>query len=376
MTPEEREEFLRKRLAAVEQMMAGLDPSARQGFVAHIPKTLSAIGNLQSEPAGAGEQLLEMLGNAQQLLGAMAGAAAGTTAGDKYLTYRGDIKAAVGVGGALAFVTAHPEGQPTALYRLDADSLKLSEQALPCGGVALAVAGEFLYLAGTDRRVYVSDAGRAPKPLGEPFAADVAAIVPVAGDRLAILNGPRIDLVSRGDGRVLQTLDLPETGTCLATDRTGQWLAAGTEKGTVAVFDGQDKSEFEPSESDRLHDGAVTAQLFEPEELRFFSVGADHKLLTTHARGPCPRAPAGRRPVPDRRPGRRAENVAARRWREAGQARRSRQGGRAGGRHRVQPAAAGGLLRRQYHPVRRVGHRRSVRRGDRPRLRGRGPREE
>ena len=285
MTPEEREEFLRKRLAAVEQMMAGLDPSARQGFVAHIPKTLSAIGNLQSEPAGAGEQLLEMLGNAQQLLGAMAGAAAGTTAGDKYLTYRGDIKAAVGVGGALAFVTAHPEGQPTALYRLDADSLKLSEQALPCGGVALAVAGEFLYLAGTDRRVYVSDAGRAPKPLGEPFAADVAAIVPVAGDRLAILNGPRIDLVSRGDGRVLQTLDLPETGTCLATDRTGQWLAAGTEKGTVAVFDGQDKSEFEPSESDRLHDGAVTAQLFEPEELRFFSVGADHKLLTTHARG-------------------------------------------------------------------------------------------
>ena len=77
-----------------------------------------------------------------------------------------------------------------------------------------------------------------PKPLGEPHTADVAAIVPVAGDRLAVLSGQRINVVSRGDGRVLQTLDLPEIGTCLAADRTGQWLVAGTERGTVAVFDG------------------------------------------------------------------------------------------------------------------------------------------
>ena len=226
-----------------------------------------------------------MVGDMQELVGAMAGAAAGTTTGDKYLTYRGDIKAAVGVGGALAFVTAHPEGQPTALYRLDADTLKLTEQSLPCGGVALAADGETLTLAGTDRRVYVSAAGRVPKPLGEPFTSDIVAVLPVSGDRLAVLNGPRIDVVSRTDGRVLQTLDLPETGTCLAADRTGQWLAAGTEKGTVVVFDGQDRPEFERSEAERLHDGAVTALLFEPEELRFFSAGADHKLLTTHARG-------------------------------------------------------------------------------------------
>lgn len=280
MTPEEREDFLRKRLAAVEQMMAGLDPAHRQGFEGHIRNLLSMSGTGE-----AGEQLLGMMGGVQELVGAMAGAAAGTTTGDKYLTYRGDVKAAVGLGGPLAFVTAHPEGQPTALYRLDADTLKLSEQTLPCGGVALAADGEFLYLAGTDRRVYVSDAGRAPKPLGGPFAADVAALVPAAGDRLAVLNGPRIDVVSRADGRVLQTLDLPEPGTCLAADRTGQWLAAGTEKGTVVVFDGQDRPEFERSEAERLHDGAVTALLFEPEELRFFSAGADHKLLTTHARG-------------------------------------------------------------------------------------------
>ncbi len=275
MTPEEREEFLRRRLAAVEQIMAGLHPAARQAVEQQIRNLLSAGGG----------QLLGMMADLQGLAGAMTGAAAVAATGDKYLTYRGDIKAAVGVGGALAFVTAHPEGQPTALFRLDADRLTLAEQPLPCGGVAIAGDGETLFVAGTDRRVYVAAGGSAPKPLGQPFASPIAAILPVSGDRLAVLSGSQLDVVSRVDGRVLQTLDLPETGTCLAANRTGQWLAAGTEKGTVVVFDGQDRPEFERSEAERLHDGAVTALLFEPEELRFFSAGADHKLLTTHARG-------------------------------------------------------------------------------------------
>jgi ParB family chromosome partitioning protein len=276
MTPEEREEFLRRRMAAVEQMMAGLPPAARQAFEQQVRAMLSA--------AGAGQDLLGMMAGAQQLLGAMAGGPVAAS-GDKYLTYRGDIKAAVGVGGILAFVTAHPEGQPTALYRLDADRLTLAERPLPCGGVAIAADGETLFVAGTDRRVYVAAGGNAPKPLGQPVASPIAAVLSVAGDRLVVLNGPRLDVVACADGRVLQTLDLPETGTCLAADRTGQWLAAGTEKGTVVVFDGQDRPEFERSEAEKLHDGAVTAILFEPEELRFFSAGADHKLLTTHARG-------------------------------------------------------------------------------------------
>src|SRR5947208_1319012 len=121
---------------------------------------------------------------------------------DKFQTYRGDIRAAVGVEGHLAFVTVHPEGLPTALYWLDADKLGLQQDALPCGGVTLAADGNTVYAGGTD-----------------------------------------------------------------------------------PVFDGQDKDEFEPGEADKLHDGAVTAILFEPEELRFFSAGADNKLLTTFARG-------------------------------------------------------------------------------------------
>ena len=46
---------------------------------------------------------------------------------EKYLTYRGDVKALAVVGGTLAFVTAHPEGHATPLYRLDPEKLTLSE---------------------------------------------------------------------------------------------------------------------------------------------------------------------------------------------------------------------------------------------------------
>ncbi len=204
---------------------------------------------------------------------------------ESYLPYRGHVRAAAASGGDVLFVTEHPEGQPTALYRLDADALTLSEQALPCGGLALALDGTTAFVAGTDKRVYAASGSKAPKPLAGPFDAAAVALVPVAGDRLAVLAGSQLLLVSRADGAVLQTLPLPERGTALAADRSGQWLAAGTEKGTVAVFDGQDRDAFEAAESGKLHDGAVTALLFELEELRFFSAGADHKLLTTHARG-------------------------------------------------------------------------------------------
>ena len=47
---------------------------------------------------------------------------------DKYFTYRGDVRAIAVLGGGLAFVTVHPEGQPTAVYRLDPEKLTLAER--------------------------------------------------------------------------------------------------------------------------------------------------------------------------------------------------------------------------------------------------------
>ncbi|MBA4066455.1 MAG: hypothetical protein C0501_22630 [Isosphaera sp.] len=212
-------------------------------------------------------------------------AAVGSGSGPaKYLTYRGDIKAIVGVEGSLAFVTVHPEGVPTPLYWIDADKVTLQQDELPCGGLALAADGNTVYVGGTDRRVYAVGGRGGAKPLAGPFAGTIAAVVPVAKKRLAVLNGKQIDVVSAKDGSAIQTLELPEEGTCLAADPTRTWLVTGTTKGTVVAFDGGG-GEFEPGEPAKLHDGAVTALMFEPEELRFFSAGADNKLLTTFARG-------------------------------------------------------------------------------------------
>src|SRR4051812_18853236 len=78
---------------------------------------------------------------------------------DKSLTYRGDLKAAAGGGSTVLFVTAHPEGQPTALYRLDAAKLALAQAPPPAGGVDLVTDGDAVWVAGTDRRVYKGSVG-------------------------------------------------------------------------------------------------------------------------------------------------------------------------------------------------------------------------
>jgi ParB family chromosome partitioning protein len=263
VTPEH-EAIIRAQMEAARASLDSLPPEMR----AKVEKQIAALSARFGEPGQS----------------ALAAVLAGGSGKDRYSVYRGDVKGAVGIGGALAFVTVHAEGVPTALYRLDADKFTLKQEALPCGGVAIATDGNTIYVAGTDRRIY--ECGKkAPKPLGTAFNANIVAVVPIINKRLAVLNGKQIDIISDSDGTVVQTLELPEDGTCLATDKTQSWLVAGTVKGTVIAFDGQDKPEFEAGEPGKLHEGAVTAILFEPEELRFFSAGADNKLLTTFARG-------------------------------------------------------------------------------------------
>ncbi|SIO58295.1 chromosome partitioning protein, ParB family [Singulisphaera sp. GP187] len=207
---------------------------------------------------------------------------------EKFLNYRGDVKAIAGVGPTLAFVTVHPEGRATGVYRLDADKLSLELDPLPGGGVV--VLGdpdeETLWVGGEDGQVYRGSVrGGTLKPVGPALGSAPKALALLADGRLAVLVGSQVVILIRKDGKTLQTLDLPEPGTALAADPTGRWLAAGTAQGTVAVFDVEDKPEFLLSASEKLHEGAVTALLFEPEELRFLSAGADLKLLSTHARG-------------------------------------------------------------------------------------------
>ncbi|MEA2631593.1 MAG: hypothetical protein QOE66_1812, partial [Chloroflexota bacterium] len=117
---------------------------------------------------------------------------------EKSLGYRGDVKAAVGIGGTLAFVTQHAEGQPTGLFRLDADTLTLDTDPLPDCGLALAADGETIWVAGGDARIYEGSArGGKPKVRGEALAAAATALVPLADDRLAVLSGSEIAVLAR-----------------------------------------------------------------------------------------------------------------------------------------------------------------------------------
>jgi ParB family chromosome partitioning protein len=206
---------------------------------------------------------------------------------EKYLTYRGDVRALAAVDGTLAFVTVHPEGQPTAVYRLNTEKLTLAEEPLPAGGQALLATAEGLWVAGTDGQVlFLPAKGGKPVARGPKLAAPLVALAPLAGERLAVASGAQVAVLARVDGKVAQTLELLEAVTCLAADPTGQWLAVGTKKGTVAVYECEtDPAEFQLSDSATLHEAAVTALLFEADELRFLSAGADQKLLSTHARG-------------------------------------------------------------------------------------------
>jgi ParB family transcriptional regulator, chromosome partitioning protein len=205
---------------------------------------------------------------------------------DRFLSYRGDLRSIAIVDGVVAFVTVHPEGQPTAIYRVDPDKLTPSTDPLAAGGADLLPTPEGLWVAGTDGQLYVQTEKGNATARGPRFEPAPVALAALAAGRLAVGVGDTVRIVSRSDGKELQSLQLSEAVTCLCSDVTGQWLAAGGVKGTVAIFESEtDPATFQQSDAATLHDAAVTALLFEADELRILSAGADQKLLSTHARG-------------------------------------------------------------------------------------------
>lgn len=204
---------------------------------------------------------------------------------EKYLTYRGDLRALSTSGAGLAFVTVHPEKRATAVYKLDVEKFELAAVELPVGGQCLAASAGDLWIGGDDGRLYkVSAKAKAAQALPPQLDQPATHLAPLSRDRLAALCGQQLLVLDR-DGKLLQTIELSEKGTALAADPTGEWLVVGGNKGLASVFECEDKADFQPAEAAKLHEGAVTALLFEPEELRFLSAGADLKLLLTHARG-------------------------------------------------------------------------------------------
>ncbi len=208
------------------------------------------------------------------------------TTADRYASFRGALRAGLAQKHVLVFVTVHPEGRPTAVYRLDLDKGDLDEDGLPGGAVAIVEADGFVFVAGTDGRIHRGKAdGGDLAPLGEALDPAPVALAVLSEGRLAAISGASIVIVDRAKGKRLQTLALPDAGTVLAADAPGAWLVAGTSRGTIAVFDGEERRDFIGASSKKIHEGAVTALLFDPDEPRVYSGGSDGKLLLTHVRG-------------------------------------------------------------------------------------------
>ncbi|MDC0717764.1 HEAT repeat domain-containing protein [Nannocystis bainbridge] len=205
---------------------------------------------------------------------------------DKYTQIRGDLKAILASGVQLLIAAVHPEGQATALYRLNLDTGELVVGDLPAGGVALAADDGHVFVAGSDGQVYKAglDKGE-PKPLGPVFDPPPVALAAAANGRLAVVAGKQLVILAKKDGKELQRIELSEFATAIASDPSGTWLVVGSDRGTLSVFDCENKEAFYAGESKKLHEGAITALCFEPDELRVMSAAVDHKLLLTHVRG-------------------------------------------------------------------------------------------
>lgn len=200
-----------------------------------------------------------------------------------YFDHRGALTGLTAEGSTLIFTTTHPEGVPTAVYRVDVNTGKFSASDLPVGASGLAADADNIYIAGADHRIYTGGLlSGALTPSGEPFADPIAALAPVHGG-LAVLAGRALHIVA--SNAEPQRFELPAVGRSIAVDPSGRWIAVGTDRGHVAIFEAEEKDHFVAAESARLHEGAVSALCFERDVLEVLSGGVDAQLLVTHARG-------------------------------------------------------------------------------------------
>ena len=206
------------------------------------------------------------------------------------LTYSGDIRGIVAEGKQIAFVTEHVEGFSTSLFLIDGETNKLESVALPTGGLSLAKLGGTYWIGGADGALYSGKAkDKSTKAAKIKLPSAAKRMVGISDTELVCLCNHEVCVVST-QNKLIQTLSIEANGnqleaTAAAASPDGQWLAIGCVDGTVFVFERENGDAFNLSESAQLHQGEVTAMLFDAEELRFFSVAKDQKLLVTHARG-------------------------------------------------------------------------------------------
>ena len=206
------------------------------------------------------------------------------------MTFRGELCGLDASGKTIAFITSHVEQKPSSLYLIDGESNKLS--SIPLDFVAeslLRIDGQF-WISGAGNSLHcVDEKSKKITAHKIPLESPVVAMAALADSRLGLITANKFCVVSIAKkAKVTQSFDLDSDGTSIAANPTGDWVAVGAKEGMIHVFcvdEESDSGEFVFSESEKLHEGAVDSLLFENDELRFFSSGADRRLLVTHARG-------------------------------------------------------------------------------------------
>ena len=209
-----------------------------------------------------------------------------STGTGRHVMYRGFLRAIASHGSTVFFTTEHVEGQPMGLYMLNIADGAAKALALGGGGTSLAHNGQHVYVTCTDKRLWRADiAGASIASFGEAFEANPGHVTTLGREHVAVTCEHQVVIVSTKDGSQVQRLTLEERPSALASDASGQWLAVGTERGTLAIFESEGKDSFVASASARVHDARVSALLFEEDELRVLSAAEDNTLKVTHARG-------------------------------------------------------------------------------------------
>ncbi|MEL6110454.1 MAG: hypothetical protein AAFU85_30980, partial [Planctomycetota bacterium] len=152
----------------------------------------------------------------------------------KNLTYRGDLRAIVPLANKLVMTTVHPDGQSTALYRIDPEKLELESIDFPCGGPCLATTtrwqpdqsmptrNQSAWIGGDDGRLYrLASSAKKVETLKHPLGTPARKLLSLDENSLAALCGAKLVIVDAADGHEIQTFDLGETGTAIACDPTG-----------------------------------------------------------------------------------------------------------------------------------------------------------
>ena len=177
------------------------------------------------------------------------------------LTYFGSIRGLVGDGKSIVFVTEHAEGKLTSLYKIngeaDKESDTLTEVALDFVPTSLLKANGCYWIGGDDSRLHcVGESDKKSSKLSAPLPAPPTSSAILSNDRIALACNNTIQIVeAKPKGKLIQSIELEEDASAIAANPDGNWLAVGTTKGIVNVYQCEDQDEFVLSESSQLHDG-------------------------------------------------------------------------------------------------------------------------